>query len=86
TSYVIGGRSLVEGSVEARAKITNTIGAVGFVDAGYVGEESFPDFAQQLRVGVGAGIRYNTGLGPIRLDVAMPLDRRTNDPSFAFYV
>lgn len=85
-SYVIGGRSLIESSVEARVRITDTIGAVGFVDAGYVGEESFPDFAEDLRLGVGAGIRYNTGLGPIRLDVAVPLDRTDDDPSFAFYV
>ncbi|MDQ0997654.1 translocation and assembly module TamA [Phyllobacterium ifriqiyense] len=85
-NYVIGGRSLVESSVEARVRLTDTIGAVGFVDAGYVGEESFPDFAEQLRLGVGAGIRYNTGLGPIRLDVAVPLDRTDDDPSFAFYV
>ncbi|MEK1851570.1 MAG: BamA/TamA family outer membrane protein, partial [Phyllobacterium sp.] len=30
--------------------------------------------------------RYNTGLGPIRLDFAVPLDRTSDDPSFAFYV
>ncbi|MGH6860337.1 MAG: autotransporter assembly complex protein TamA [Phyllobacterium sp.] len=84
--YVIGGRSLIESSVEARVRVTDTIGAVGFIDAGYVGEESFPDFAEDLRLGVGAGIRYNTGLGPIRLDVAVPLDRTDDDPSFAFYV
>lgn len=85
-TYVIGGRSLIESSVEARVRLTETIGAVGFVDAGYVGEESFPDFAEKLRLGVGAGIRYNTGLGPIRFDVAVPLDRTNDDPSFAFYV
>jgi translocation and assembly module TamA len=85
-TFVIGGRSLIESSVEARVRMTDTIGVVGFVDAGYVGEESFPDFAEQLRVGVGAGLRYNTGLGPIRLDFAVPLDRTDDDPDFAFYV
>jgi translocation and assembly module TamA len=85
-TFVIGGRSLIESSIEARIRMTDTIGVVGFVDAGYVGEESFPDFAQQMRVGVGAGLRYNTGLGPIRLDFAVPLDRTSDDPSFAFYV
>jgi translocation and assembly module TamA len=84
--YVIGGRSLIESSVEARIRMTETIGVVGFVDAGYVGEESFPDFAESLRVGVGAGLRYNTGLGPIRLDFAVPLDPTDDDPDFAFYV
>lgn len=83
---VTGGRSLIELSAELRVRITDTIGAVGFVDAGYVGEASFPDFRQRFRVGAGAGVRYHTGLGPIRLDVAVPLDPRPGDPDFAFYV
>ena len=82
----IGGRSLIEASAEARVRVTNSIGVVGFVDAGYVGEESVPTFNEDLRVGVGAGVRYITGLGPIRLDVAVPLDRRRGDPSVAVYV
>ena len=83
---VIGGRSLIETSAEIRYRVTESIGIVGFVDAGYVGEESFPDFAEDLRVGAGGGLRYYTGLGPIRLDVAVPLDRQRDDPSVAFYV
>ncbi|HET7412171.1 MAG TPA: autotransporter assembly complex family protein, partial [Pararhizobium sp.] len=65
-----GGRSLFETSAEVRAKITDTIGIVGFVDAGTVSANSFIDFSEPLKVGVGAGLRYYTGLGPIRLDVA----------------
>jgi translocation and assembly module TamA len=83
---VEGGRSLIEGSAELRVKVTDTIGLVGFVDAGLVGESSLPDFSEQLRVGAGAGLRYHTGFGPIRLDVATPLNRRPGDPSVAFYV
>jgi translocation and assembly module TamA len=83
---VTGGRSLIEGSVELRTRVTDTIGLVGFADAGYVGERSWPDFSDDLRVGVGAGLRYLTGFGPIRLDVAFPLDRRPGDPDVAFYV
>lgn len=83
---VIGGRSLVEASAELRAKVTDSIGVVGFVDAGYVGAESFPDFAEDLKLGAGIGLRYYTGLGPIRLDAAVPLNPGPDDPSFAFYV
>ncbi len=86
TGDVIGGRSLVEASGEVRTRITDSIGAVAFVDAGYVGAKSFPDFSEQMEVGVGGGLRYFTGLGPIRLDVAVPLNRRSGDPSYAFYV
>jgi translocation and assembly module TamA len=83
---VIGGRSLIEASAEVRGRVTDSIGLVGFVDAGYVGAESVPDFEEDLRVGVGAGLRYYTGLGPLRLDVAVPLDRQEDDPSVALYV
>lgn len=83
---VVGGRSLIEGSAELRARVTDAIGLVGFVDAGYVGAESFPDFNEDLKIGVGGGLRYLTGLGPIRLDFAVPLDPGKDDPDFAFYV
>ncbi|WP_338040683.1 autotransporter assembly complex family protein [Nitratireductor luteus] len=83
---VSGGRSLIELSGEIRARVTQSIGVVGFIDAGYVGAEAFPDFSEDLKIGVGAGLRYQTGLGPIRLDAAVPLDRGPDDPSVAFYV
>ncbi len=83
---IIGGRSLIEGSAELRARVTSSIGVVGFVDAGYVGADSFPKFQEDLRVGTGVGLRYLTGLGPIRLDAAVPLNRHDGDPSVAFYV
>lgn len=86
TGDVTGGRSLVEASVEARVRVTDTIGVVGFVDAGYVGENAFPEFDEDVKIGAGAGLRYLTGFGPIRLDVAVPLDAREDDPDFAFYV
>ncbi|WP_433849005.1 autotransporter assembly complex protein TamA [Brucella pseudogrignonensis] len=86
TGETIAGRSLVETSGEVRTRVTDSIGVVGFVDAGYVGEQSYPDFSEEMRVGAGLGLRYLTGLGPIRLDVALPLNRRSGDPSYAFYV
>lgn len=82
----IAGRSLLETSGEIRTRVTDSIGIVGFVDAGYVGEQSYPDFSEDIRIGTGLGLRYLTGLGPIRLDVALPLNRRSGDPSYAFYV
>jgi translocation and assembly module TamA len=83
---IIGGRSLAEASAEARVRVTNSIGLVGFVDAGYVGEDTIPSFDEDVRIGAGVGLRYLTGLGPIRLDVAVPLDRREGDPSVGVYV
>lgn len=83
---IVGGRSLVEGSVEARMRVTDSIGVVAFADAGYVSMDTVPDFSDDFRVGVGGGLRYITGLGPIRLDVAVPLDKRSGDPDVGFYV
>ncbi|MEN0039745.1 MAG: autotransporter assembly complex family protein [Pseudomonadota bacterium] len=82
---VAGGRSLLEGSFEVRQRFTDSLGAVAFVDAGTVGTDSFSGFDEDLRVGVGLGLRYYTGLGPIRLDVAIPLDPGDDDAGFAFY-
>lgn len=83
---MVGGRSLVELSGELRVRVTPSIGLIGFVDAGYVDDRAIPDFSQDLRIGVGAGLRYFTGFGPIRLDVATPLDPGPDDPSVAVYV
>ena len=86
TGEVIGGRSLVEASVEARVKITDTIGLVPFFDAGGAFEPAYPDFSQPLRYSAGLGLRYYTAVGPIRVDVALPLNRRPGDNRWALYV
>jgi translocation and assembly module TamA len=81
---VTGGRYLLEASVEARAKLTNDIGIVGFLDGGYVAADTFPGL-EDLRLGAGIGARYYTGLGPLRLDLAIPLNKRPEDPDWAIY-
>ncbi|MFK8033834.1 MAG: autotransporter assembly complex family protein [Hyphomicrobiales bacterium] len=83
---VAGGRSLFEGSLEVRQRITGNFGAVAFADFGLVGADSVLDFSEDVKVGVGAGLRYYTGLGAIRLDVAVPLDQGKDDPDFGIYV
>jgi translocation and assembly module TamA len=71
----IGGRSLLEASVEARIKVTDTIGVVPFFDAGTAFAGSLPDFNERIRYAAGIGLRYYTAIGPIRVDLAFPLDR-----------
>jgi translocation and assembly module TamA len=82
---LIGGRSTLLLSGELRYRLTDTIGLVAFVDAGNAYPGLIPD-PTDLRIGVGAGLRYLTPVGPIRLDVAMPLQPQQDDPSFAFYI
>ena len=83
---ITGGRSLFEASVEARIKITDTIGVVPFFDAGTAFEGSVPDFKQRLQMAAGLGLRYYTAIGPIRVDVAAPLNPRKGDKPVALYV
>ncbi|WP_244488271.1 autotransporter assembly complex family protein [Devosia sp. Root436] len=85
TGTITGGRYLLEGSLEARAKVTQDIGVVGFVDGGYVAADVFPALSD-LRVGAGVGLRYYTGLGPLRADFAIPLNKKPGDPDYALYV
>ena len=63
---------------------TTQIGIVPFVDAGTVSTRQFPDFAT-VRVGAGVGVRYQTPFGPLRVDVAVPLNRRPGDPNYGIY-
>jgi translocation and assembly module TamA len=81
----LGGASLLELSVEWRQRISGPWGAVAFLDAGSVGEESHPGNGD-LRVGVGAGLRYATAIGPIRVDIGVPLNRQRGDSAYALYV
>ena len=83
----LGGRSLVEVSAELRWRLTQDIGVVGFVDGGRAYEDSVPGSLHDLQWGIGAGVRYYTFLGPLRLDVAVPMDRREGvDDAFQIYV
>lgn len=67
-----GGASYVVASAEIRAGVTEKIGLVGFYDYGTVGYDAFPD-GERSHAGAGLGIRYQTPVGPIRLDVATPV-------------
>jgi translocation and assembly module TamA len=83
---ITGGRSLFEASVEARIKITETIGIVPFFDAGMAFDSVFPDFKETLALSAGLGLRYYTPIGPIRFDVAAPLNPRKGDKPVAVYI
>lgn len=82
----IGGRALFEMSLEARFKVSDSIGIVPFIDAGQVYETPWPT-VDNLQWAAGLGLRYYTSIGPLRLDVAVPLNRRPEaDDPFQFYI
>lgn len=84
----LGGLSTLTFSLELRFKITESIGLVPFLDGGTVYLDTVPDFgSQKLYYGTGLGLRYYTAIGPIRLDVAMPINWREGvDSRYQIYV
>ena len=82
-----GGRSVAEVGVEARIRVTETIGIVPFVEGGNAYADSIDTFGEDFRWGGGIGFRYYSPIGPLRLDFAVPFNRRDNiDDAFQIYV
>ena len=75
-----------EAAVEARFKVTKDIQIAAFADAGSVSAQNMPDFDERFFVGVGGGVRYFTPIGPLRADVAFPLDPRESDRNFQIFI
>ena len=79
----IGGRSGIFYTFETRFRVSSTIGLVPFFDLGSVYLTPLPKLKEKWYKSVGLGLRYFTFLGPLRLDVAFPLDRRKHiDPQY----
>ncbi|MDP1975476.1 MAG: BamA/TamA family outer membrane protein, partial [Alphaproteobacteria bacterium] len=91
-----GGRSLFEGAIEWRYRMTESFGLVPFMDFGVLSQNRFIKFKNlwsrttydsKLFTGVGLGGRYYLGdIGPVRVDIAVPLNKRRKIDRFAqFY-
>ncbi len=79
---VIGGSHKLTGSLEVDQLFKENWGIAVFVDAG----NAFDDFSNlDLKLGAGVGLRWYSFLGPIRLDVAVPLESKAED-SFRIHI
>lgn len=67
-----GGLSFVGAQIEARYSVTDKIGVVGFYDYGQIGADGNFGGESNWHAGAGIGVRYDTGIGPIRLDIGTP--------------
>ena len=85
----LGGKGLAELSLEARIRLRSimggNLGIVPFIDAGNVYSNPYPDLSG-FQFGAGIGLRYYSMFGPIRVDVAMPINKRPEDGWVAVYV
>jgi len=82
----LGGRSLVEVGAELRIRVGKEFGIVPFVEGGRAYRGRTPDFSRGLLWSAGIGVRYYTQFGPLRVDFAVPLNKRGVDRGFQFYV
>ena len=80
----IGGLSSTEFAAEVRYRFGN-FGVVPFFDMGRLGESSTPGISH-LRYGAGLGGRYYTNFGPLRVDVATPINRQPGESKIALYI
>ena len=85
TGELIGGRSLIETSAELRWRASQHLGYVAFIDAGAAGGDVAPP-VDEMRAGIGVGVRYYAGFGPLRADIAIPLDKQEGDSDFQIYI
>lgn len=82
----LGGASFNEISLEGRFRFNDTWGAAAFIDGGGVYEETAPQLGQDMRWGAGLGLRIYTMIGPVRIDVAAPLNKRDDDEDYQLYI
>ena len=86
-SKPLGGDSIFDFGSELRFQVTEMIGLVAFLDGGNVYDKQFPALNDGLLFGAGLGARVKTPVGPLRVDVATPLDRRPGvDSPFQIYI
>ena len=85
SKYAKGGKAMDTGTAEFRQRILGQFGAQAFIDAGQVSSDSMP-FEGKVQVGVGGGFRYYTPMGPIRLDIAVPVKRPYRGDRFEVYI
>ncbi|MBN2564073.1 MAG: outer membrane protein assembly factor, partial [Candidatus Eisenbacteria bacterium] len=78
-----GGRALLIGRAEFRFPVYKKLRAAVFADAGQVYEELGDIRPYRLAVGAGGGLRYETRIGVLRVDVATPVSER-GQPQYYF--
>jgi outer membrane protein assembly factor BamA len=82
--FVRGGDVVVVLNQELRYMLPVGLGGAVFYDGGNV-FETLSDFSLSLRHSVGVGVRYDSPLGLLRLDLGIPLNRRPGDKSYQIW-
>jgi outer membrane protein insertion porin family len=76
TGFPLGGNGVIILNGELRANLAGPLQGVGFIDAGNVFRLATDVSVTDLRSAAGFGVRVNSPVGPIRLDLGFNLDRK----------
>lgn len=83
--YPTGGEAMWNTNVELIRKITHTVSAVAFVDAGALSRDYDGIGDADLEIASGLGIRLDLPIGPVRLEYGFNLTRDAGEPAGAFH-
>ena len=81
-----GGHALLILNQELRAPRWKGLGGVGFIDAGNVFRSVRGVSLRSLRIGAGAGLRFQSPIGLLRLDYGFSFRRRQDEPRSRLFV
>lgn len=74
-----GGNMFILTNLELRADVAKGFGLVTFLDGGNVWKKNSDVKLSDMKYTAGAGIRYNTPVGPLRIDYGHKLGRETGE-------
>lgn len=77
----LGGNAFAMGNLELRTDIGKGIGIVTFLDGGNVWRKSAQVDIAAIKYAAGLGLRYNTPVGPFRVDYGYKLNRERGESS-----
>ncbi len=80
-----GGNAFLLFNEEMRITLPRSWGLVFFLDHGNVWQRYTDIALSQIKSTVGAGVRYNTPVGPLRLDGGYKLNRESEEDAFAIH-
>jgi len=81
----IGGNSYLEGNIELRTEIGRGFSLVPFLDMGNVWIKASDMSVTDLKYTAGMGLRYDTPVGPLRVDYGFKLNRESDESRGAFH-
>lgn len=82
----LGGEVFSTASAELRYELMGALQTAAFVDAGFVEREASDIFdVDNVRLGVGVGLRYLLPIGPLRLDGAVNPDPRQGEDDWVIH-